>query len=502
MLDQIDKIKNLPLNLSAVICTIGPACSNEETLLSMVESGMRIARLNFSHGDHEAHSKTIKLLEKVRAKSGREFAIALDTKGPEIRTGDVSSSNGSVELKADSLITFTNDIAKYSSCTHELIYIDYPSLNSLNVGQHIFIEDGLMRFEVTKKVNKNTLECKTLNGGQLGNKKGVNLPGVKVELPSMTDKDKADLEFGAKQNVDMIFASFIRSKEHVLEMKAWLKEKGDNKGEIMIIPKIENEEGLENFDEILEVSDGIMAARGDLGIETQLETVPLKQRIMSLKCVQAGKPFIVATQMLESMITNPRATRAEVNDIVSAILCGASCVMLSGETAKGKYPVAAVKTQAKVACYVEHHIDMLDSYGLVVYSRNSSHRSFRHPATYLAINSKSKFVLALESGNLKNGDIPSILNSLPDVPVIYFGCEARKVRQCNLFKGILPTLIDKKHIDHKDMPDTIKTLTQIGVKSFNNYVGSDESFHAKKGDIITVLAICPGNYNLTLITIE
>jgi pyruvate kinase len=326
-----------------IVCTIGPKTESKEMLTTLVECGMNVMRLNFSHGDFAEHSVRIDNIREVIAKTGRAVSILLDTKGPEIRT--IKLEGGSdVSLVAGQEFTFTTDKTVIGNSTK--VAVTYQGLaQDLNVGNIILVDDGLIELEVIE-VSETDVKCKVLNNGDLGENKGVNLPGVKVALPALSEKDKGDLVFGCQQGVDFIAASFIRKKEDVLEIRELLKANGGES--IQIISKIENQEGVDNFDEILEVSDGIMVARGDLGVEIPVEEVIFAQKMMIEKCNRASKVVITATQMLDSMIKNPRPTRAEAGDVANAILDGTDAVMLSGESAKGKYPVEAVTIMATI----------------------------------------------------------------------------------------------------------------------------------------------------------
>ena len=335
----------MKIKMTKVVCTIGPKSEKKEVLKELVLSGMNVMRLNFSHGDHEEHGARIKTIREISKETGKHVAILLDTKGPEIRTGSHAEGDVKYDLVEGQDFIVTTDYSFKG--TPEKISVSYPGMTKdLKPGDTILVDDGLIGLEV-KEIKGEEIFCKVKNSGALGQKKGVNLPGVSVSLPALAEKDKADLKFGCEVGVDYIAASFIRKASDVAEVRRVLD---DNGGEnIKIISKIENQEGIDNFDEILELSDGIMVARGDLGVEVPVEEVPFMQKMMIRKCNKAGKPVITATQMLDSMIRNPRPTRAEAGDVANAILDGTDAVMLSGESAKGKYPVEAVKMMADIS---------------------------------------------------------------------------------------------------------------------------------------------------------
>ncbi|MCA6940451.1 pyruvate kinase PykF [Pectobacterium polaris] len=326
-----------------IVCTIGPKTESEEMLGNLLSAGMNVMRLNFSHGDYAEHGQRIKNLRAVMEKTGKQAAILLDTKGPEIRT--MKLENGAdVTLTAGQTFTFTTDQSIVGN--KDRVAVTYAGFTEdLSVGNTVLVDDGLIGMQVTA-VNGNDVVCKVLNNGDLGENKGVNLPGVSIQLPALAEKDKRDLIFGCEQGVDFVAASFIRKRSDVEEIRSHLKAHGGE--HIQIISKIENQEGLNNFDEILEASDGIMVARGDLGVEIPVEEVIFAQKMMIEKCNLARKVVITATQMLDSMIKNPRPTRAEAGDVANAIIDGTDAVMLSGESAKGKYPLESVTIMATI----------------------------------------------------------------------------------------------------------------------------------------------------------
>ena len=326
-----------------IVCTIGPKTESVEMLNSLVEKGMNVMRLNFSHGDFEEHGRRIANIREVMAKTGKRVAILLDTKGPEIRTIKLEGGQD-VSLTAGQEFTFTTDASFIGN--NSKVAVTYPGFaKDLQVGNTVLVDDGLLEMEVIETTDTD-VKCKVLNNGDLGENKGVNLPSVKINLPALAEKDKKDLVFGCEQGVDFVAASFIRKREDVVEIRELLNANGGEN--IRIISKIENQEGIDNFDAILEASDGIMVARGDLGVEIPVEEVIFAQKMMINKCNQARKVVITATQMLDSMIKNPRPTRAEAGDVANAILDGTDAVMLSGESAKGKYPQEAVTIMSTI----------------------------------------------------------------------------------------------------------------------------------------------------------
>lgn len=335
-----------------IVCTIGPASESLEVLKQLIRSGMNVARLNFSHGNYEEHANRIKLIREAAKEVGKTVAILLDTKGPEIRTGLIE--NGEANIKQGNIITITmNEIVG----NEERFSVTYRNLiQDVQPGSKILIDDGLIELEVLEvDQEKQEIKTKALNSGLIKDHKGVNVPNVSVNLPGITEKDANDIKFGIEHDIDFIAASFVRRASDVYEIRELLE--ANHAEHIQIIPKIENQEGVDNIESILEISDGIMVARGDLGVEIPAEDVPLVQKDLIRQCSLAGKPVIIATQMLDSMERNPRPTRAEASDVANAIFDGTDAIMLSGETAAGKYPVEAVQTMASIALKAETGLD-------------------------------------------------------------------------------------------------------------------------------------------------
>ncbi|MGI2326359.1 pyruvate kinase [Planococcus sp. YIM B11945] len=453
-----------------IVCTIGPASESPETLEALIHAGMNVARLNFSHGSHEEHGMRIQRIREAAAKTGKIVGILLDTKGPEIRTHQME--NNSVELVTGQNIAISMTEVLGNS---EMFSITYEQLiEDVAEGSIILLDDGLIELRTIKIDNeKGLIHTVVENAGTLKSKKGVNVPGVSVQLPGITEKDAQDILFGIEQGVDFVAASFVRRASDVMEIRGLLE--NNNGSHIQIIPKIENREGVDNIDEIIMVSDGLMVARGDLGVEIPAEEVPIVQKSLIEKCNSAGKPVITATQMLDSMQRNPRPTRAEASDVANAIFDGTDAIMLSGETAAGIYPVESVETMHRIAMTTEAALN----YKQIVSTRSKEKEANMTDAigqavAYTALNLKVKAIIApTESGHTAK----MISKYRPEAPIIAVTSSDIPSRKLTLVWGVQPIVGSK--VESTD--DLLEKAVDESVR--HHYV--------KHGDLVVITAGVP-----------
>lgn len=471
------------LRRTSIIGTIGPKTNNPETLVALRKAGLNIVRMNFSHGSYEYHQSVVDNARKSEELyPGRPLAIALDTKGPEIRTG-TTTNEVDYPIPPNHEMIFSIDDKYAKACDDKVMYIDYKNITRvIQKGKIIYVDDGVLSFEVLEVVDEQTLKVKSLNAGKICSHKGVNLPGTDVDLPALSEKDKSDLRFGVKNGVHMVFASFIRTAQDVLTIREVLGEDGKD---VKIIVKIENQQGVNNFDEILKVTDGVMVARGDLGIEIPAPQVFAVQKKLIAKCNLAGKPVICATQMLESMTYNPRPTRAEVSDVGNAVLDGADCVMLSGETAKGNYPINAVTIMAETALIAEQAIPYVATYDDL---RNftpkptSTTETIAAAAVSSVFEQKAKAIIVLST----TGDTPRLVSKYkPNVPIIMVTRNPRAARFSHLYRGVFPFVYES---------DTESEWTKDVESRLNFGIAKAKEFGMlKEGDtIVTIQGFAAG----------
>lgn len=417
-----------------IICTIGPASESEERLKELMLAGMNVARFNFSHGTHEEQKVKLTRVIKVSNELGLPVATLLDTKGPEIRLKDFEG--GKAMLEAGQQFTLTTDEVMG---TAEKASITYKNLKGdVKKGMTILIDDGKIEM-IIEKITENDIVCRVINGGAVSNHKGINVPGAILSMPYISDVDRADITFCAQMGFDFLAASFARCKEDILEVRKILDE---HKSKAKIIAKIENMQGIDNLDEILEVSDGIMVARGDMGVEIPLEEVPVIQKTMIKKAVAKGKHVITATQMLESMINNPRPTRAETADVANAIYDGTTAIMLSGESAAGKYPLEAVKTMARIAERTEQDIDYSGRMKKVTQDmKGDITTAISHATCTTAADLNAAAIITVTMSGFTAGMVSRFK---PGCTIIGCSVNPRVCRQLNLLWGVEPLLIEKK----------------------------------------------------------
>ena len=450
-----------------IICTIGPASQSPEKIRELMKAGMNVARFNFSHGSYEEQAGKFKTVIEAREELGLPIATLQDTKGPEIRLRDFE--NGKEELKpGQTFILTTQEIMG----TNEKASISYKGLvNDVKEGISILIDDGLIEMKV-EKVTDTDIVCRVVNGGFVSNKKGINVPEAHLSMPYISEVDHNDILFGIKTGFDFLAASFVRCKEDILEIRKILNE---NNGKMKIIAKIENLEGIKNLDEILEVSDGIMVARGDMGVEVPMEEVPVIQKMMIKKAVAKGKHVITATQMLESMTKNPRPTRAETTDVANAIYDGTTAIMLSGESASGQYPIEAVTTMSRIAERTEQDIDYAARLKrLQMQADIDVTTAISHATCNTAVDLKASAIITV---TMSGFTASMIARYKPNCPIIACTVNPEVCRQTNLLWGVNPILIDKSN-----------TADELFTNALNKV---EEAGYIKKGDIVVLTAGVP-----------
>ena len=442
------------LRKTKIICTLGPAVDDVNKLEELINAGMNVARFNFSHGDYEEQADRIELFKQARENTGAPVAMLLDTKGPEIRIGKFAT--GEANLKAGDTFTLLNEDIDGDDTK---VSVTYKNLaNEVPIGTRILINDGLIEVKV-KEIKGKDVVCEVINGGRLTNKKSINIPNSKINLPSLTDKDISDIKFGVEKGFDYIAASFIRKPEDIVNIKKVLEENGGS--HIKVIAKIENRQGIDNFDKILEVADGIMVARGDLGVEIPMEEVPIRQKEFIRKCCEAGKTVITATQMLESMVNNPRPTRAEVSDVANAIYDQTSAIMLSAESAAGKYPIECVKTMDKIARSIE---------GSIKYWKRFKNRDYELAAkdaeytlnystcmTAMSMDAKAIFAYTHTGRTAKN-----LAGFLPKCPIYAITDNKTIFKQLSLIFGVRPIYVETKENIEDMIDEGVKIAEQVG----------------------------------------
>lgn len=419
-----------------IVCTIGPATDNEDIMRELMMSGMNVARFNFSHGEYETHEMRFRMVEKLRNELGLPIATLLDTKGPEIRLGKFVDDKPVEIFDGDVYVLTTEDVP----CTNKVGSVSFKNLpKDVSMGTRILINDGVIEL-LAEKVSSSEITCRVIHGGILSNNKGINVPGVKLSMPYLSERDMNDLEFGAKMQFDFIAASFVRTAADINYLRKFTHSLGWF--DVRIIAKIESIDGVENIDEILEAADGIMVARGDMGVEIPFEQIPAIQKELIHKGYNAGKQVITATQMLESMISNPRPTRAEITDVANAIYDGTSAIMLSGETAAGAFPVEAVKTMALIAETTENNIDYKGQFAARRAQSNSGvAEAIAHATVTTAHDLNAKAIITV---SLCGQTARLISKYRPSCPIV--GCTMSETvcRQMNMSWGVLPFIIDEK----------------------------------------------------------
>lgn len=418
-----------------IICTLGPASDSEEVLSKMIDAGMNVARLNFSHGTHEEHAAKIALIKKVRAAKKAPIPILLDTKGPEFRIK--TFAKGKVNLKEGDTFTFTTDDVEGDKTRVSVSFMGI--CDQMFPGDKILLNNGLIIFEVVK-VEKPNVICKVIVGGELSNRKSMFFPDKELEMEYLSEQDKADLKFGVEQGIDFVACSFVSKAQNLIEVRNWLRECGDTDDQIELIAKIESRSGVNNLDSIIDVCNGVMVARGDLGVEVPFEELPAIQKTIINKCRIRGKRSITATEMLESMIKQPRPTRAEISDVANAVYDGSSAIMLSGETAAGAYPVEAVKAMAKIAQQAEVNTDYIAYIKDSDYHIKNLAEALSHSACTLAKDIGAKVIVVCTR---TGGTARTVSRFRPMIDIIGMTTDERAYRKLALSWGVIPVMSEE-----------------------------------------------------------
>ena len=453
-----------------IVSTLGPASSDLDTIVKLIEAGANVFRFNFSHGDHPEHLQRMKLVHQAEKVTGKTVGIMLDTKGAEIRT--TKQANGNVDYKIGDEVRISMDGSV--DTTRDMIHVTYPGLyDDVHEGGHVLFDDGLLDMQIEKKDDANKeLVCKVLNEGTLGSRKGVNAPGVSINLPGITEKDSSDIRFGCDHGINYISASFVRKPQDVLDIRELLEEK--HMEDVQIFPKIESQEGINNFDDILKVSDGLMVARGDMGVEIPTENVPLVQKELIRKCNAVGKPVITATQMLDSMQEHPRPTRAEASDVANAVWDGTDATMLSGESANGEYPVKSVATMARIDIKAENALRHNQRINIDDFDKTDVTEAIGRAVAEAADNLNIQTIVAAT----KSGHTARMISKYrPNANILAVTFDERTQRGLTVNWGVYPVVAKT--------PESTDDMFELATEE------AKKAGFAKEGDLILIVAGVP-----------